>query len=182
MEEEKLNTGINAETETANVENATNDTTEQQNDKIVDTPNNQENTFTQEQVNQFVRDRIDKIYSKYGVENADELEQLISKARSYETMEEEYKNSKEENGSLKSKLMFFENNIEPSREDDIRAYFKGKELELNEENLVEQIKTHPEWCKVVKQVSTIDVLGAKKVETKKKTDRELAADIFGYHF
>lgn len=97
-------------------------------------------------------------------------------------MEEEYKNSKEENGSLKSKLMFFENNIEPSREDDIRAYFKGKELELNEENLVEQIKTHPEWCKVVKQVSTIDVLGAKKVETKKKTDRELAADIFGYHF
>lgn len=121
------------------------------------TSENEIKTFTQEMVDEIVRSRLDRdrkaTYNRYGVEDKEGLDELISKGQSYDEIKERLELLNSENASLKEKMAFLSNNINPAREDDIRAYFKGKEIEFNETNLIEELETHPEWLKV-KEVNT----------------------------
>ena len=51
-------------------------------------------TFTQEQVNDIIRARLEKaqqrLFNRYGVTNRDELDLLIGKSQSYDVMKEKY--------------------------------------------------------------------------------------------
>ena len=121
------------------------------------TSENEIKTFTQEMVDEIVRTRLDRdrkaTYNRYGVEDKEGLDELISKGQSYDEIKERLELLNSENASLKEKMAFLSNNINPAREDDIRAYFKGKEIEFNETNLIKELETHPEWLKV-KEVNT----------------------------
>lgn len=149
---------------------------------------NETKTFTQEMVDEIVRTRLDRdrraTYNRYGVKDKNGLDELIGKSQSYDVMRERYEAIKTENVSLKEKMAFISNNINPAREDDIRAYFKGKEIEFNETNLIKELETHPEWLKV-KEVSnapqtTITSLGVEHRPIRHaETEDERRKRIFG---
>lgn len=144
-------------------------------------------TFSQEQVNNFVRSRLEKyekrLFKRYGVEDRDGLNELFGKAQSYSVMEERYNNQKAENASLKEENAFLKNKINPAKYDDVRAYFKGKELEFNEENLVNELKSHGEWLSVEEASApqtTIKAIGTDpQMSIPKKDEKAEAAKLFG---
>jgi len=139
-------------------------------------------TFTQDEVNEIVRKRLEKqnnkLFGRYGVANRNELDNLIGKVQSYDVMKERYDKIKEENKGLNEKMLFIENNISPNKKDDIYAYFKGKELELNDENLKSLLETHPEWLNEKKP--TISKIGNDKGGNKQEPDeKDIAMRLFG---
>lgn len=117
-----------------------------------------EKTFTQKQVDDLIKARLDRrtksFLRRYGVEKSSDLDNLIGKSQAYDVMKERYTNIKDENAQLKERIAFLTNNINPDREDDIRAYFKGKDIVFNEENLVKELGTHPEWLKAIEGDTT----------------------------
>ena len=157
----------------------------------VETTSENENeikTFTQEMVDEIVRSRLDRdrkaTYNRYGVEDKEGLDELIGKAKSYEEVSEKLDLLTSENATLKEKMAFLSNNINPAREDDIRAYFKGKEIEFNETNLIKELETHPEWLNVKEAnnspQTTITTLGVEHRPIKRaETEDERRKRIFG---
>ena len=146
-------------------------------------------SFTQEQVNDIVRARLErsqsKLFKRYGVEDRKGLDNLIGQAQSYHVMAERYSGLKEENSSLKRELAFINNNINPSRQDDIMAYFKGKGIEFNNDNLVNELTTHPEWLNAQKEdttpKTTIKVLGNSVDDEKTKiSEKDEIAKMLGF--
>ena len=151
--------------------------------------NESQKTFTQEVVDNLIKKRLERerqaTFKRYGVENRSGLDNLIGQAQSYGVMKERYAKMKEENAMLNEKIAFLTNNINPSREDDIRAYFKGKGLEFSNENLVNELASHPEWLNVVQTddtpKTTIKALGVEHKDTRvPESEEEKLARVYGY--
>lgn len=144
-------------------------------------------TFTQEEVNKIVEERINRVYSSYGVKNKDELDKVV----------ENTKNLDAENKALKKEKMLSKFKIDDSRKEDVDIYFKGSGLEFNEENLEKVIKTHREWVvssneennpasnatNENKEKTAKVVVGAEKSKTATADEELLKAEkIFGIKF
>lgn len=174
--------------------------------KVENTADTPAATFTQEQVNKMISDRLNRLYKRYGVENKESLDELVNKAVSYEAMNEKYDSIvKERDGiaeplnkqieeltqnhndlqskydelvnqskDLTKKYAFSSRNIKPELYNDIEMYFKGKELEINENTLDEELKTHAGWC----NTGATD-LGAEAHEMNKPDEKEIASKYFG---
>ena len=149
---------------------------------------NENKTFTQDQVNKLIKARIERtknsLLKRYGVADRDGLDALINKAQSYEMMRERYDGILQENAELKQKLAFQTNGINPDREDDIKAYFKGKEIQFTEDALIQALETHPEWRKVVERdetpKTTIQTLGVEHRDRNvPETESEKIKRIYG---
>lgn len=172
------------ETEPTN-ENETHEEVKNENLEATETDvKNDEVKLTQEEVNNLVKDRVNKtkeqFYKRYGVSSREELDDLIGKCQSFDEVKERYDNLNVENQSLKQELAFLKNNIDNKKIDDIKIYFKGKELELNEENLINELSTHPEW---VKANTSINTLGVEHKETKREeTEDERIKRVFGINY
>lgn len=147
-----------------------------------------EKTFTQKQVDDLIKARLERrtksLLKRYGVETSEELDNLIGKSQAYDVMKERYENIKIENAQLKERNAFLTKGVSPDREDDIRAHFKGKEIEFNEENLAKELETHPEWLKVIEEdktpKTTIKKLGVEHSEHKvPESESEKMNRIFG---
>ena len=174
------------DTATTDVETSTTENEEvkvEENTEQEETPK----TFTQEQVNEMVKARLDRdrksIYKRYGVEDRSGLDDLIGKAQSYSVMEERYNAIQSEVNSLRESNAFLKNNINPERYDDIRAYFKGKEIPFNEENLKNEIATHSEWVtksgEEISPKTTIQSLGRDVPQKQSENEKENAMKMFG---
>lgn len=144
-------------------------------------------TFTQDQVNDFVRNRLEKyqsrLYNRYGVNGKNELDELVGKSQSYDVMKEKFEATQNELAQFREENSFIKNNINPEKYEDIRAYFKGKGIEFTNENLINELATHNEWL-TPKQVSdkpttTIQAIGNLKQESPKFDEREAAKKLFG---
>lgn len=165
------------ETEEENVEEVEENTEQEETPK----------TFTQEQVNEMVKARLDRdrksLFKRYGVNDKNGLDDLIGKAQSYNVMEERYNAIKDEVNSLRESNAFLKNNVNSERYDDVRAYFKGKELEFNEETLKEAIATHPEWITKTGEEATpkttIKALGKEQAPKPVINEKEEAMKLFG---
>lgn len=183
MEEENKEIKIeeqNVDTQTTNE----NETHEADTNETIIEPKVEEKLLSQSEVNDFVAKRVNEtknsFFKRYGVSNRDELDDLIGKCQSYDEMKERYDNLNNENTSLRQELTFIKNNIEPSRVDDIKIYFKGKELELNEENLLKELETHNEW---VKKNASVEPLGVEHIEKNKvESEQERIKRIFGIDY
>lgn len=145
-------------------------------------------TFTQEQVNDIIRTRLEKaqqrLFNRYGVTNRDELDSLIGKSQSYDVMKEKYADLETKNYELEKELAFSKNNINLERQEDIMAYFKGKGIDFNNDNLVNELSTHPEWLNPVKvedkPKTTITTLGSDSTtEMPKVSEKDEMAKVFG---
>ena len=139
-------------------------------------------TFTRDEVTSILRGRLERanksLYDKYGVKNAEEFNALFEKAKSYDTL-------KNERDDFAQKIAFLENNIEPSRYEDIKTYFKGKGMVFDGEVLKTLLDTHPEWVKKIENninttpKTTISKLGSEISTKPNVTDKERAEKLFG---
>lgn len=143
-----------------------------------------EKTFTQDELNNIVGERLERaknsLYEKHGVKNADELEALFEKAKGYEAL-------KTERDDFAQQISFLKNNIKPDRYEDVKTYFKGKEMPFDDETLKSLLITHPEWVnkaeeKTTPQKTTISKLGSEQSSQPKITEKELAEQLFGMKF
>ena len=185
MEENKL-TNESSEQNEKNPSGAT-DTPSNESGSQEQEPNanihNEENgaTLTQEQVNKIVQERLKRqessFYEKYKVKDSEELINKLKLADDYESLQEKFSQESLKVSQLNKELAFVKNSIDPSREDDILTYFKGKNIEFSAEELVKAIETHPEW---VKKTTTISSIGAEHEKKDfKETDDERMKRIFG---
>lgn len=164
--------------------------TEQENvDEVVENTEQEETpkTFTQEQVNEMVKARLDRdrksLFKRYGVNDKSGLDDLIGKAQSYSVMEERYNAIQDEVNSLRESNAFLKNNVNPERYDDVRAHFKGKGLPFTEENLKNEIATHSEWITKTGEEATpkttINVLGREQHQHSEENEKDKAMKLFG---
>lgn len=138
----------------------------------VNEPKVETKTFTQDEVNEIVKKRLDKqnnsLLKQYNLESNEELESLISKGRDYQKLVEELEQLKVQNKELVEKDLFSSNKIDENRFDDVRTYFKGKELDMSAETLAQALSTHPEWVKKIAEVE----IGAEKQNKNLQSDLE----------
>lgn len=143
-------------------------------------------TLTQSQVNEIVTKRLAKqtesFCKRYGVSDETQLDELVKKAKDYDELSKKMSELSTRNSELNERVLFNKNSISNDREDDVRTYFKGKGLEMDDKALEEAIKTHPEWCVVPENKTTIIPMGGTPTKTG-ETDEERALKLFGLkHF
>lgn len=157
FEEKIVDTQTTTETEMVEPQEPT--TTQETN---VNEPKVEIKTFTQDEVNEIVKKRLEKQassqYKNYGVESAEELEGLLAKGREYQKLVEEIEQLKLTNKDLIKSSLFNKFKIDEARFDDVETYFKGKELDITEDNLAQALTNHNEWVKKIAEVE----LGAEK--------------------
>lgn len=160
--------------------------TEQVQVDVKPTSNEVESTsFTQEQVNGIVRDRLNRIYERYGVKDSKELDNLIGKTQAYDVMKKRITRYREQLNGLNEEMAFMKNDIEPTRYDDVRAYFKGKGIKFNIEALANELANHPEWKRVIEKsnnkVTTINAISPDRNIAKTSTnEKDEVAKLFGF--
>lgn len=137
--------------------------------------------FTQEQVNDIVRNRLEKqsntFYGRYGVGSKEELDELVGKAQSYDVMNEDYQKLNDNFVAMQTENAFLKNNIAPEKYEDIKAYFKGKEKAINDENLKAELESHKEWVRQV-NTTTIESISSEEPRHQEKSEKERALDLF----
>ena len=167
MENDNLNnleeqtTGGTPNTEVSDVETTPQEETNEGGSVEEQTNNPQPKLFTQDQVNELVRKRLDRNYTRYGCKNSKELDELVGKAQSYNVMKDRYGDLQVQYANLQKDYSFLKNNINPDRVDDINAYFKGKGLDFSDDTLIQELASHPEWLKQIAEetpTTTISVM------------------------
>lgn len=148
-------------------------------DDDLDDPKGSEKTFTKTDVNEIIQRRLkrqkEKFHEQLGVDTDEAVVELVNKLKGYDELLNSVETLKTENNALKEKMLFIDNNISQKRYDDVRIYFKGKEIELTTENLLKELKTHPEWLASTKPVQ----IGSQKQEAPANDEEKIAMRLFG---
>ena len=144
----------------------------------------QSTMFTQEQVNDIVRDRLKKadakFFAKYGLDNAEALDAIVEKGKGYDEIKAQMDLISNENKGLKEQITLTKNNIIPSKQDDVITYFRGKGMELNDENLAKMLESHPEWLPNKTPTTTIIEMGAEGTKANPSiSEEDEALKMFG---
>ena len=186
--EENLNpgtSGTGTESEAATEQTADPVTESEQNSDTVSAK--PEKTFTQSQVNDLMTKRVQRshnsFFTRYGVKDLKELDELFGKSVDYDKvvterdeLSQKYGDLETQHKDLNKRYAYKIGNVDESKIADIENYFKGKGIDIDENTLIEEIKTHPDW---VHKVATIRKLGA-EVEKQDESDaRAEASRIFG---
>lgn len=145
-----------------------------------------ERLYSKAEVQNLMRRRVDRshkaFFTRYGVENLKGLDELMGKSKRFSDMETEYGAIQLRNSELARENAFLRNNINPDKYDDIITHFKGAGIDFSEEQLLEALKTHPEWLKVQEQpvaTTTITKMGSEASTIDKPSDRERAEKLLG---
>lgn len=151
--------------------------------------------FTKERVNELMQKRIERshqaFFNRYGVKDLNELDELFSKAgkvdglnqqiqdllKNSEDLQGRYNELESNNRELLKKYAFTSRNIRPELYSDIETYFKGKGLDINEETLNEELKTHLDWCN--KAGSVVSLGNEAESGNDEVTERERAGQLLG---
>lgn len=144
----------------------------------------QSTMFTQEQVNDIVRDRLKKadakFLGKYGLDNVEALDAIVEKGKGYDEIKAQMDLISNENKGLKEQITLTKNNIIPSKQDDVLTYFRGKGMELNDENLAKMLESHPEWLPNKTPTTTIVEMGAEGTKANPSiSEEDEALKMFG---
>ena len=139
-----------------------------------------EKTYTKAQIMDLMKKRVDRshkaFFKRYGVNNLQELDDVFKYKDQYLGLQNKY-------NDLTREMAFIKNNVSPERYEDIIAYFKGKGLEFSEQELLNQLATHPEWLKqqatINPQSTTIKTLGSEAHSAPKPSDKDLASKLLG---
>lgn len=109
--------------------------------------------FTQEELNQIVgdtrikaRNQAMKSYlERYGVDNDNDLDGIFGKGQAYDILNENYNGLNQKYEDLIAENALLKTKIDPARWDDARLIISGKGLPINEETIMQEVATHPEW-------------------------------------
>ena len=149
--------------------------------------NTEERMFTQTQVNEMMRKRVERshnsFFQRYGVKDLDELDERFKLIGSYESMKAAYDELTGKYGDLDTQhqaltkqYAYKVGNINPEKYSDIETYFKGKNIAINEESLMKELKLHPEWAM---KPNTVVNLGSENMPVTNQDEMALASQIFG---
>lgn len=135
-------------------------------------------TFTQSQVDEIAgkirketREKVTRdIYSRYGVNTADELDELFSDAQRFATSQEDFAGKEkawreadelrtQELNSVKERVALLESGIDRNRFEDASLILRGKGLEVTAENIAAELATHPEWKKEMLAPNPVEEAG-----------------------
>ena len=100
--------------------------------------------------------------------------QIEELTQNHNDLQSKYDELVNQSKDLSKKYAFSSRNIKPELYNDIEMYFKGKELEINENTLDEELKTHAGWC----NAGATD-LGVEAHELNKPDEKEIASKYFG---
>lgn len=142
-----------------------------------------ERMFTREQVNQIMKRRVERshnaMFTRYGVKDLNELDNLFGQSKSYGPLKEKFDELDKNHSDLmtsykdlQKRYAFRVGNIDEQRVADIETYFKGKNIEIDENTLAQELKTHPEW---IKKVGKVQPIGAEATPPIEMDERALAA-------
>ena len=150
--------------------------------------------FTKERVNELMQRRIERshqaFFNRYGVQDLNGLDELFAKAKDVDGLRQQIEELTKSGSDLQSKndeLMnsnreltkkyaFTSRNIRPEKYSDIETYFKGKGLDITEETLNEELKTHADWFN--KPNAVVD-LGSEPNAATDTSEREAAGKLLG---
>lgn len=146
-----------------------------------------ERTFTQSQVNDIMKRRVERshnaFFTRYGVKDLNELDNLFGKAGDHDTLTAERDELTKKYGDLENdykdltkRYAYKSCNISDDKIQDIETYFKGKGIDIDENTLIKELKAHPDWAN---KVATIQQLGAEASVKTEADERAEAARIFG---
>ena len=152
-------------------------------------------TFTKERVNELMQKRIERshqaFFNRYGVKDLNELDDLFGKAKSVDGLNQKIEELTKGNQDLQTrfdelttqhrdltkKYAFTSRNIRPELYSDIETYFKGKNLDINEDTLNEELKSHLDWCN---KTSNVVSLGTEQAsQSNQMSEREMAGQLLG---
>ena len=137
-----------------------------------------ERTYTKSEVQALMKRRVDRshnrVWQRYGVKSFEELDDILS---DYHSIKDNYASLEAKNRELARDIALLKNNTLPERRDDIIAYFKGNDLEFNEDNLIQALTTHPEWVK--QEPLRIESLGIDKSPKPTIDEKAIASKLFG---
>ena len=155
---------------------------------------NNQQMFTKERVNELMQKRVERshqaFFNRYGVKDLKELDDLFGRSNSVEGLNQKieeltkgntdlqgkFDELTNQNRELAKKYAFTSRNIKPELYSDIETYFKGKGLDINEETLNEELKTHDSWYN---KPSAIVPLGSENKQQPSETEREYASKLLG---
>jgi len=113
----------------------------------------QERMFSQEELNSIIAKRIAEtkesaqrsLYDKYGVDNDNDLDGIFGKGQCYDVLNDNYNDINNQLMAVKAENALLKSGIDQGRWDDAKLILNGKGLEINEENIANELITHPEW-------------------------------------
>jgi hypothetical protein len=112
-----------------------------------------EKVLTQSQVNEIVgRTRSEakekalrEIYDRYGVNGDDELNGIFGKGQAYDALNDEHLRQGSQVKELLAENALLKTGISENRWADAKAILTSKGLEINQDNIMSELQTHPEW-------------------------------------
>ena len=116
-----------------------------------------EKMLTQSQVNELIgntrtetRDKtrqevLNEIYGRYGVSGDDELNDIFGKGQAYDVMDDDNKTLTNKLREVLAENALLKSGISESRWADAKAILASKQLEVNQDNILSELQTHPEW-------------------------------------
>lgn len=141
--------------------------------------------FTQSQVDEIAgKTRVDTrektfkyIYGRYGVNNEEELDEMVGRGQRFDLLQEEFDNAKtewntrnsereKELAQVKEQIALMQSDIDSSRYEDAKLILKGKGLDITVENIERELATHPEWSKKSQTENFVKVEDKSPVESK----------------
>lgn len=157
------------------------------NEQVVKEPQEQtsERTYTKAEVQNLMRRRVERshnaFFKRYGVNDLNGLDELMSKSK---TFGDDFLSMQNKYNELTRENAFLRNNINPDKYDDIITHFKGANIDFSEEQLIEALKTHPEWIKQEQKPveTTIIKMGSEQQTVNKPSDKERAEKLLGVKF
>lgn len=116
-----------------------------------------EKMLSQSQVNELIgntrtetRDKtrtevMNEIYGRYGVSGDDELNDIFGRGQAYDVLNEDFNNQNSQLREALAENALLKTGISESRWGDAKAILASKGLEVNQDNIMAELVTHPEW-------------------------------------
>ena len=143
--------------------------------------------FTKDQVNELRRKRVERshnsFFTRYGVKDLAELDALFGKSIDYDDakkmldeMNQKYSDLETGHRDLTKRYACKVGNVNPDKIADIETYFKGKGIDIDENTLAEELKTHPDW---INKTATVQNIGSEITPNTDMDEKAVASEIFG---
>lgn len=107
------------------------------------------------------RDEIkNSLYSKYGVDDDDGLDQLFGDGERYGPLSDQFKQQSDTNAGLLAENAMLKSHILPTRMEDVKAWAEHQGLQVTPETIAQGLQTHPEWVQDPTQAAQVPQMGA----------------------
>lgn len=99
-------------------------------------------TETREKTRQEV---MNEFFNRYGVSSDDELNDIFGRGQAYDVLSDNFNSQNSQLRDVMAENALLKTGISESRWADAKAILSSKGLEVNQDNIMAELVTHPEW-------------------------------------